>query len=187
MSVTLTESELAALYWWPFPPPEEEFGWDYGFVALRHRFTATAAGERAASPDDRVRWVALAAGTAIDRAFVLQQSADHLGGDAVRAATRAAFGLYVDGVVASPPKCEVRPRAAGGITVVVGGIVIKIPPVSEPPVPPHWDSDERLTRVDLIGVATRFQAAAAVTTSPELGEDLLTAAESLFAAAEERL
>jgi hypothetical protein len=54
-------------------------------------------------------------------------------------------------------------------------------------VPPHWDHDERLSRVDLLGVGTRFRAAAVSTASSALREELLTSAERLFTAAEERL
>jgi hypothetical protein len=189
MSVTLTESELIALYWWPFPPPEEELGWIYSFDVVRHWVadTTAATGEQSAPVDDRSRWVALATGAAISQAVALQRAADQLGSDAVLSANRSALGLFVDGVVASPPSCEVLPRPPHGHTVVVGGVVIVIPPVTPEPVPPHWDHDERLSRVDLIGVGTRFRAAAGSTTSPALGEELFRASELLFAAAEERL
>ncbi|GGM76344.1 hypothetical protein GCM10011609_10350 [Lentzea pudingi] len=186
MSVTLTESELIALYWWPFPPPEDELGWIYDFDALRHALADTAAVKREVPADDRLRWVALATGTAITEAATLQRSADRLGSDAVLAVNRTALGQFVDGLVASPPTCEVLP-APHGVTVVIGGMVVVIPSVTPVPVPPHWDHDERLSRVDLMGVGTRFRAAAVATTSPALRDVLLDAAERLFVTAGERL
>ena len=183
MSVTLTESELIALYWWPFPPPEDELGWIYDFDAIRH---AISAPRQEIPADDRLRWVALAAGAAITEAAVLQQSADRLGSDAVPAVNRTALGGFVDGLVASPPICEVRP-APHGVTVVIGGTVVVVPSVTPVPVPPHWDHGERLSRVDLMGVGTRFRAAAVATTSAALREVLLDAAERLFVTAGERL
>jgi hypothetical protein len=188
MSVTLTESELIALYWWPFPPPEDELGWIYDFDAIRHWVTDTAvvAANQAGPADERLRWVALAAGTVINEAVVLQRSADRLGGNAAPAVNRKALDKFVDGLVASPPSCEVLP-APHGHTVVVGGVVIVIPSVTPAPVPPLWGQDERLSRVDLMGVGTRFRAAAVVTTSPALREVLFAAADRLFVTAGERL
>ncbi|MDX3659220.1 hypothetical protein PV646_18080 [Streptomyces sp. ID05-26A] len=65
--------------------------------------------------------------------------------------------------------------------------VVVIPSVTPVPVTPHWDHDERLSRVDLMGVGTRFRAAAVATTSPALRDVLLDAAERLFVTAGERL
>ncbi|MGW6447384.1 hypothetical protein [Lentzea sp. NPDC055074] len=74
-----------------------------------------------------------------------------------------------------------------GVTVVIGGMVVVVPSVTPVPVPPHWDHGERLSRVDLMGVGTRFRAAAVATTSAALREVLLDAAERLFVTAGERL
>jgi len=187
MSVTLTEAELAAAYWWPFPPPEDELGWIYNYESIRHWLadTAVVAAAQDLPADERPRWVALATALAINQAAVLQQSADRLGSDAVPAVNRKAIAEFVDGLVASPPICELVP-VPHGHTVIIGGIVVVIPLVRPEPVPPHWEEGEQLSRLDLLGVATRFRTAADMTTSPALQEVLLDAAERLFVAAGER-
>jgi hypothetical protein len=188
MSVTLTESELIALYWWPFPPPEDELGWIYQFDAIRHWVadTTIVAARQKMPADERLRWVALATGAAVNQAAALQQAADRLGSDAVPMVNRAALEQFADGLIGSPPICDFQPPPQGQ-TVVVGGVVFVIPPVTPVPVPPHWGPGERLSRVDLMGVGTRLRAAAVATTSPALREVLLDVAERMFVTAGERL
>jgi hypothetical protein len=182
MSVTLSESDLIKMYWWPFPPPEPELGWRYDFVALRHWFAGTPAlaAERNVAVDDRSLWVAQATDAVITRAVALHRSAEALGAAAgtVLPANRSEIGAFVDNLVASPPIGELVP------TPPPGGVVIVIPvPV---PVPVPWNGED-LSGVDLLGAATRFQAAAEGVAQGPLREEFAAAAARLFTIGQERL
>jgi hypothetical protein len=190
MNLTLSESDLAALYWWPFPPPEKELGRIYDFDALRHTFADNMAvsRERSAPADERLRWVALATGAAINQGAALQQAAEKLGaeGEAVLVANRSALGRFVDGLVASPPSCDQVPFPPPGHIVIVGGVPVWVPRPPDP-VPPVWEEGEQLSAVDLVSVGARLQAAATSTVSEPLRQDFLAAANRLFEAATSRM
>jgi hypothetical protein len=192
MSITLSESELIALYWWPFPPPK---GYTYEIEALRHWVTETmvVAAERSLPVDERLRWVALATGATINRAVALQQAADTVGdaGETVHAANRSAIGRFVEGLVASPPVCEPVPFRpvpilVGWLPPPFGPFPTPLPPPPPPP-PLNWGSDEMLSGVDLLGVGTRFQAAAVALEPGTLREEFASAAARLFEVGQARL
>jgi nitroreductase len=149
----------------------------------------TSAANRSASVDERRLWVAQATGATISRAVVAQQSADTLegAGDMVLAANRSAIGKFVDGLVASPPICELVPVPPGVVVVVVvvGGIPFVIPQPPSPP--PEWKSGEQLSGIDLLNVAIRFRVAATALDAGPLREEFLAAESRLFEVGAERL
>lgn len=183
--VTLTQEEVCAAYFWPFPCEQDVI---LDPRAILHGAGATAvfvdptgattaifpAADRSVS-DERLLSVALATGAAINRAVAVQQVADALedAGEMVLAANRASIGKFVDGLVAVPPTCEPVPvpRALASRTQ------------STPP--PTWEQGEQLSGIDLLGVGVRFQAAASAAGS--LRGEFLAAATRLFEAAQARL
>jgi hypothetical protein len=135
--------------------------------------------------DERLLWVAGATGATIKRAATVQQSADTLegAGDTILAANRSAIGKFVDGLVASPPICELVPLPPVPVVVLPPWFVLPTPP----PVPPEWKPGEQLSGIDLLSVAIRFQAAAGARDAGPLREEFLAAATRLFEVGAERL
>lgn len=193
--VTFTADQICAIHSWPFPcergkviDPESVLhfaGATAVFVDRSGGATALfSAANRSVSVDERLRWVDLATGATISRALAVQQAADTAddAADTVIAANRSAIGTFVDGLIASPPKCEPIPPMP--VTVVVGAIVIVVP---QPPPPPNWESGEQLSGIDLVSVGARFQAAAAAVDTGPLREEFLAAGTRLFEAGTARL
>jgi hypothetical protein len=186
-TVTFTSEEVCAIHYWPFPceegaiidPESTLHGAGFTFVFPDRFGGATAVANRSGTVDERLLWVAQATGATISRAVAVQQSADTLegAGETVFAANRSAIARFVDGLVASPPVCELVPLPP--VPVVVWGIWFIIPPPPPPP-PPEWEPGEQLSRIDLLSVGTRFQAAAAALDAGPLREEFLAAQARLF-------
>jgi hypothetical protein len=196
MSDTYTAEEICAIHYWPFPceegaivdPESTLHALGYTFVFVDRSGGATAVANRSRSVDERLLWVAQATGATISRAIAVQQSADTLEGvgDTVFAANRSAIARFVDGLVASPPVCDVRPLPPGPVVLGGGGVIVIViqPPPPQPP--PEWGPDEQLSRIDLISIGTRFQAAAAALDAGPLREEFFSAQARLFEVGAER-
>jgi hypothetical protein len=192
-TITFTQGQICAIHYWPFPcepdaivDPELVLHPWYPVVFPERGGGATVFRSDAnlsRSVDERLLWVAGATGATINRAATVQQSADTLegAGDTILAANRSAIGKFVEGLVASPPICELVPLPP--VPVVPPWFVIPTPP----PVPPEWKPGEQLSGIDLISVAIRFQAAAGARDAGPLREEFLAAAIRLFEVGAERL
>lgn len=194
--VTLTADQICAIQSWPAPCERGKIVDPVGilkFLGATAVFTngsggATAYfsnGSHSASADERLQWVELATGATIGRATAAQQAADTLegAGDTVFAANQSVIGKFVDGLIASPPLFETIVVVLG--TIVVGGIVIVIP--APPPPPPNWEAGEQLSGIDLLSIASRFQAAAAAIDAGPLQKEFQAAGVRLFEAGAARL
>lgn len=175
--MSYTEEELIALYWWPFPPPEPEFGWQYDFDSIKHWLQLTTQP----ASENRAGWVALSAGTVINQSMALKAVADATGEDAVFAANSSRVQSYVDGLLASPVVCEPATEPLRGI--VVAGVFVPFLP-QPAPIPPDWE--QPLSALDLTAVGVRMRAAGETLAEGPLRADLLGAATRLFEAAATR-
>jgi hypothetical protein len=195
-TVTFTSEEVCAIHYWPFPceegaiidPESTLHGAGFTFVFVDRSGGATAVANRSGSVDERLLWVAQATGATISRAVAVQQSADTLegAGDSVIAANRSAIGKFVDGLVASPPVCDVIPVRPGPFVLGGGAVIIIVIPPPPPQPPPEWGPGEQLSRIDLISIGTRFQAAAAALKAGPLREEFFAAQARLFEVGAER-
>jgi hypothetical protein len=134
--------------------------------------------------DERALWVAYATNATITQTTAFAQAASTLpdAAESIDTANRAALATFVDGLLESPPACDLVPVRPPGfpvvVIVVVGGTGGPFPGP-----PPHWEQGEQLGRIDLIGAGIRFQTVAASTETGPLRETLLSAASRLFEAA----
>ena len=190
----LTTEELAAITYWPFPPPD---GYIYDHEALKHwvhdvlQFQppsdlSNGGAGRVEDPGvEKSRFVALATASLISGVLDDQRFAERLGDDVpekTASSNSARVATFVDGLIASPPIVELIPLPSSGTIVVVIPIPLPVPP----PVPPEWDPDEQLTGRDLVAAGIRLHAAGRQVTDGSLQDQLLSAAERLIEVGQSR-
>lgn len=190
-----TTDELAAIAYWPFPPPE---GYIFDHEQLDHWVhdvllfqppsdRANGGRGRAEAPEiGKSRFIALATASMIGGVVTDQRFAERLGdGDVAgkTATTNAArVATFVDGLIASPPVVELTPPPPFGAVVV-----IPIPVPVPTPVPPEWGPDEHVTGRDLLSAGVRLHAAGRQISDTSLQEHVLAAAERLIDVGRSRL
>ena len=195
--VPMSTDDITAIYTAPFGP---ERGYIYDVTMMAHwlelqmepgtvivPFAAepfAAVQERATPALSAAQWSVLATSATLDALLTRQQVALRLDPPAAKAvtATNAAdLATFADGMLASPPGCEVLPVPARTIVLVINGHVVVIP------IPPNPEPDplaaKELRKQELLAVAVRLQAAATSTAAGELEPALRSAAERLFEAA----
>ncbi len=201
--VSMSHDDLVAAYTWPFGP---ERGYIYDDAMMAHWYelqlppgTVVVADQTFSKPVDngtsdlgRAQWVALSTRATIDRVLAQKQLGERLGdgtAETVLATNRSDLAALVDGLLASPPACDVVPLqpVQRYVVVVIAGqlVVIPIPPPG--PVPQlEWEDGASLSRTDLLGAGVRLRATADTLDPGPLRDEFVTAAGRLFEAARYR-
>jgi hypothetical protein len=198
MFMNLTEDQLLALYWYPFPPEE---GFKYDLPALGHWLedtiepvSASATSKAGDSSRNVRRSVALARAAAaiIEQARVECRVATSLDGGSVDALSKlneSRLVRFADGLLAESPVCDVPPVPLNPGSAVLGPhvVVIVFPPVQPPPDHPEWEPGEAVDPVDLVAVATRLKTATRLPELDAVAPAFEAAAKRLYDAAQLRL
>ncbi|WP_238015430.1 hypothetical protein KZZ52_44655 [Dactylosporangium sp. AC04546] len=199
----MSTDDLTVLYTWPFPPERGAF---YDATMMAHWLELQVGpgvvvvpaenAVRAPVPPDvfaeskpvslsRSQWAALATSATIGGLLARQDVAvrlDPAAAQAVGAANATDLGAFTDGMLGSPPACDVVPASHSTIVVVVGPTIVVIPIPSRPD-PDLLSGAEALTRHDLLGVGVRLRAAADAPSAGTLRDAFLSAADRMFEAA----